>query len=134
MLKFETDHVTVKTSQSQLFAFLSDINNFEQLMPSSVSGWQSTAENCTFKISGMATIGLAIKQATPESRIDLKSYGDVMFPYEMSIFLNKVSDNETEAKLSFEGDVNPFMKMMVEKPIKDFFNYLVHKFQKHFDQ
>lgn len=133
MLKFETDHVVVKASQAEVFTFLTDLNNYQQLMPSSISNWQSTKENCSFKISGMANIGLAIKQTTPDSRIDLKSHGEVMFPYEMTILLNKVSDTETEAKLSFEGDVNPFMKMMVEKPIKDFFNYLVHKVQKHFE-
>lgn len=131
-MKFETDKVNVTASQSEVFAFLTDLNNYEKLMPSSISNWESTKETCSFKISGMANIGLALKQATPESRIDLKSYGDVMFPYEMSITLNKISDTETEAQLAFEGDVNPFMKVMVEKPIKEFFGYLIHKVQKHF--
>lgn len=134
MLKFETDHVVVKASQKELFAFLSDLNNFEQLMPDSISGWQSTSENCSFKISGMATIGLAFKSKTPDSRLEIQSYGDVMFPYEMSVDLTPVSETETEAKLAFSGDVNPFMRMMVEKPIQNFFNYLVHKVQKHFEK
>lgn len=133
-MKFETDHVVVNASETELFTFLSNLNNYEQLMPDSISNWQSTEDTCSFKISGMATIGLAISSKTPNARLDLKSHGDVMFPYEMTISLNKVSDTETEAKLSFVGDVNPFMKMMVEKPIQNFFNYLVHKVQKHFDK
>ena len=133
MMKFETDQVVVKASQNELFTFLTNLNNFEQLMPDSVSNWQSTEDTCSFKISGMATIGLAIKEKN-ENRIDLKSHGEVMFPYDMSIFLTKVSDTETEAKLAFTGDVNPFMKMMVEKPIQNFFGYLIHKVQKHFDK
>ena len=134
MLKFETDHVVVKASQKELFTFLSDLNHFEQLMPDSISGWQSTSENCSFKISGMATIGLAFKSKTPDSRLELQSHGDVMFPYEMSVDLTPLSETETEAKLAFSGDVNPFMRMMVEKPIQNFFNYLVHKVQKHFEK
>lgn len=131
-MKFETDNVVVKASKEKLNAFLSDLNNFKQLMPDSVSNWESTTDTCTFKISGMANIGLAVKEKTPD-RIDLVSHGEVMFPYNMSILLNGVSENETESKLTFSGDVNPFMKMMVEKPIQNFFNYLVHKVQKHFD-
>lgn len=133
-MKFETDKVTVNASQAEVFSFLTDLNNFEQLMPSSATGWQSTKETCAFKLGGMASIGLAIKQTMPENRIDLKSHGEVMFPFEMSIFINKISDTETETYLTFDGDINPFMKMMVEKPIKEFFGYLVHKVQKHFDK
>lgn len=133
MLTFETDHVKVKAPQEEVFAFLSDLNNYRQLMPDSISGWESTAEHCTFKISGMANIGLAFKNKTPHSRLDLTSYGEVMFPYDMSISLNPVSDTETEAKLSFSGDVNAFVRMMIEKQLQNFFNYLVHKVQKHFE-
>lgn len=134
MFTFETDHVKVKASQEELFTFLSDLNNYQQLMPDSISNWQSTSENCTFKVSGMANIGLAFKNKTPNSRLDLTSYGEVMFPYEMTISLQPVSDTETEAKLAFSGDVNTFMRMMIEKPLQNFFNYLVHRVQKHFGE
>ena len=134
MFTFETDHVKVKASQEELFTFLSDLNNYRQLMPDSISNWQSTSENCTFKVSGMANIGLAFKNKTPNSRLDLTSYGEVMFPYEMTISLQPVSDTETEAKLAFSGDVNTFMRMMIEKPLQNFFNYLVHRVQKHFGE
>lgn len=134
MLTFETDHVAVKASQTELFAYLSDLNNYKELMPDSATNWQSTAEHCTFKLSGMANIGLAFKDKTPETRLNFVSYGEVMFPFTLSIILNPVSETVTESKLIFNGDVNPFMRMMVEKPIQNFFNYLVHKVQKRFDQ
>ncbi|MCG9911565.1 MAG: hypothetical protein MH137_09730 [Flavobacteriales bacterium] len=132
MLNFETDHVIVLSSQEEVFTFLSDLNNYKSLMPDSASHWESTADHCKFKLSGMANIGLAFESKTPVSRLDLVSYGEVMFPFKLTIHLNKVSETETEAKLVFAGDVNPFMRMMVEKPIQNFFNYLVHKVQKHF--
>jgi hypothetical protein len=132
MLNFETDHVVIPSYQAEVFAFLSDLNNYKSLMPDSVSNWESTAEHCKFKLSGMANIGLAFESKTPLSRLDLVSYGEAMFPFKLTIHLNKVSENETGAKLVFAGDVNPFMRMMVEKPIRNFFNYLVHKVQKHF--
>ncbi len=132
-MNFETDQVLVKASHTELFDFLSDLNNFQELMPSSASHWQSTSDTCSFKLSGMASLGLTYTQKLPSSRIDMKSHGEVMFPYTLSIFLEPAGDKETKARLSFNGDVNPFMKMMVEGPTKNFFNYLIHKVQKKYE-
>ena len=133
-MNFETDQVLISVSQEELFHFLSDLNNFQELMPSSVSHWQSTSETCSFRLSGMANLGLTFTGKMETSRLDMKSYGEVMFPYTLSIFLESDGARETKAKLSFLGDVNPFMRMMVEGPTKDFFNYLIHKVQKKYNQ
>jgi hypothetical protein len=133
-MNFETDQVLISVSREELFDFLSDLNNFRELMPSSVSHWQSTSETCSFKLSGMANLGLTFTGKEVSSRLDMKSFGEVMFPYTLSIFLESSEARETIAKLTFQGEVNPFMRMMVEGPTKDFFNYLIHKVQKKYNQ
>jgi hypothetical protein len=132
-MNFETDQVVISVSREELFNFLCDLNNFKELMPSSVSHWQSTSETCSFKLGGMANLGLTYAGKSDISRLDMKSFGEVMFPYTLSIFLESCGAQESKAKLTFQGDVNPFMRMMVEGPTKDFFNYLIHKVQKKYN-
>ena len=43
--------------------------------------------------------------------------------------MNPVNDTQTEVQLLFEGKFNPFLKMMVEKPLQNFINSLTDKIE-----
>ncbi len=117
----------VNANAETVYTFLHDINNFQGLFPEDkIENWESTDEYCTFRIKGMTDIGLKRVASTPNSLIYLDSYGKVPFKYTLNIFLEEKGD-QTEAKLKFDGDINPFMKMMVEKPLTNFFNMLADK-------
>lgn len=98
-----------------------------------IENWESTNEYCTFRIKGMTDIGLKRVASTPNSLIYLDSYGKVPFKFTLNIFLNSTTDNKTEAHLEFDGDVNPFLKMMVETPLTNFFNMLSDKLVQKFN-
>jgi carbon monoxide dehydrogenase subunit G len=134
MLNIECDKVVVNTTRETVFNFLSDLQNLKQLMPDSVSEFTGSADHCTFKISGMGTLGLQVKERLADkSAIQLTSYGKVPFEFTLRIHTEEQSANETLSWMSFEGDVNPFMRMMVEKPIGNFFGYLSHRLKKHYE-
>jgi len=127
-MKIETPRKLVKNSQNEIFTFLCDLNNFEQLLPQDkIENWSSTNEECTFRIKGMTDIGLKKVDSTPDSLINLVSHGKVPFNFTLNLHLSAKEDNLTEAYLLFDGDINPFMKMMVEKPLTNFFGMLVDK-------
>ena len=46
--------------------------------------------------------------------------------------LNEEETNITEGYIEFDGEVNAFLKMMVEKPLLNLFNYMSHKLTKQF--
>jgi carbon monoxide dehydrogenase subunit G len=130
-LKIETTHQLINSNQETIFNFLIDLNNFEQLFPQDkIEDWNSTDETCTFKIKSMGTIGLKKVASTPNSLIYLDSYGKTPFKFTLNIYLSEKENNTTEAYLLFEGDINPFMKMMVEKPLTEFFNKIVIRLAK----
>jgi len=131
MLKLDTGFKPVNAAPGKVFAFLSDMNNMEKLMPEQVINWQSTIDNCRFTIKGMADIGMEITGRTPDTTLNLLSYGKVPFKFTLLITIRQV-DAASEARLDFEGDVNPFLKMMVEKPLGNFFNMLVDNLNKQF--
>jgi len=41
-------------------------------------------------------------------------------------------ESETEGYIHFDGEVNMFLKMMVEKPLTNLFNYMTNKLKEHF--
>ena len=125
--KLESDKVEINNSASTIFIYLSDFNNFEKLMPSQVTNWSSTSEECTFTINGMATIGMKIIEKTPFTKITITSHGKVPFEFKLFVLLTEKDATNCIGQLTFESDMNPMIKMMVEKPLVNFFNMLAQK-------
>ncbi|MBP6334820.1 MAG: SRPBCC family protein [Bacteroidia bacterium] len=126
MTKIESDTVTVSKSAQDIFNFLGNFNNFQKLMPEQVTNWQSTEEECSFTIAGMASLGMKIQEKTPNSLIRVIRHGKAPFDF----FLNcHIEDKGTESavQLSFDADLNPMLKMMAVKPLTNFLNLLVNK-------
>ena len=60
MTRLESDKVTVNKAAQEVYNFLSDFNNFGHLMPEQIADWKSTADECSFTIKGMASLGMKI--------------------------------------------------------------------------
>lgn len=127
MTKIESDKVEINQSAEKVFSFLSNFNNFQKLMPEQVTNWSSTEDECTFTINGMATIGMKIIEKTPHSLIKITSNGKVPFNFFLYAHSTPNGDGKCTGQLVFEAELNPMLKMMVEKPLGNFFNMLAQK-------
>ena len=127
-MRIESDKSEINKPASEVFAYLSNFNNFQKLMPPQVVDWTSTEDECHFKISGMASIGMKIVERIPNSLIKVISNGGkVPFAFTLNIHLTEIIPTQTSGQLIFEADINPMMGMMVEKPLRNFFNLLAGK-------
>ncbi|MGZ4034272.1 MAG: SRPBCC family protein [Bacteroidia bacterium] len=127
MTKIESEKVDINNSAENIFKYLSDFNNFEKLMPPQVTNWTSTSEDCSFTINGMATIGMKIIEKTPFTKITITSNGKVPFEFKLFVLLTEKDATNCVGQLTFESDMNMMIKMMVEKPLGNFFNMLAQK-------
>ncbi len=130
MTRIESEQVTIQQSQEEVFNFLSDFNNYRQLMPEQVADWISDTDTCSFNIKGMASLGMAIESKTPNSEIKIKKNGKAPFDFYLTCAIGpSESGNNSTLKLFFDADLNPFLKMMAEKPLTNFLNILVNRYR-----
>jgi hypothetical protein len=115
-----------KKAPLKFFSFLSDFNNFESLMPEQVVDWESTPDECSFKIQGMATLGMKIIEKNPNSLIKITSHGKVPFTFFLTCMIADEGNN-SKVQLAFDAELNPMMKMMAVKPLTNFLNLLAGK-------
>jgi hypothetical protein len=127
LTKIESDVVEIENSAANVFAYLSNFNNFQKLMPEQVTNWQSTEDECTFTINGLATIGMKIAEKEPHTKIRIQSNGKVPFDFNLFVLLTDKGGNNSTGQLLFESELNPMLKMMVVKPLTNFFNILAKK-------
>ncbi|MBK6368309.1 MAG: hypothetical protein IPF64_00370 [Flavobacteriales bacterium] len=127
MTTIESKHVVIGKAAQDLYTFLQDMNNFQQLLPQDrISEWKSDGSSCSFKVQGAATIGLQLDGGTEPNLVKMKATERSPFPFTLEVHLNE-QDGTTEAWQVFNGDINPFIKMMVEKPLKNLFDHIADK-------
>lgn len=128
MTKISSDIVVVKNSNSEVFNFLLDMNNFKELLPQEkISEWESNKDFCSFRIQGAVVIPLVLVSSEPHSHLHIKSGDKAPFPFTLDIHIEATGDLECKGNLVFNGQMNPFIKLMAEKPLTNLFNYIAKK-------
>ncbi|MBP6127250.1 SRPBCC family protein [Flavobacterium sp.] len=123
-MNLESPKTNVKKSAEYIFNALSDIKNFEKLMPENMAKFEVIDENCfEFGLKGMPEIKLVKKASTPNSEIILGAASSKL-PFTLTAKIDAISENETDIQLFFEGEFNAMMAMMVKGPITKFIETL----------
>ena len=113
-----------KLSTKNLFDRLSAIENFETLMPESVSKFELiNSESFLFSIKGMPTFKLKIEEKLTSKKIVLKSVESKITFYLIG-HINESDFKNSTFQIEFKGQLNPMMEMMVKNPLQTFIDDL----------
>ena len=121
-MNIEGNSITVKKSQQEIYEFLTQLENFKQLMPENTEKFEVDGESFIFGLKGMPEIRLVMKEKTEFSNVTLGAASSKL-PFTLAADINGVSDNESNVQLKFESSFNPMMAMMVKKPLNKFYQY-----------
>ena len=123
-MNLESPKINVDKSPQEVFDFLSDIKNFELLMPENISKFEVLSEDTfIFALKGMPEITLKKKELAPPNKIVLGAAGGKL-DFSLTGNIVAINENSSEVQLDFSGDFNPMMAMMIKGPISKFIETL----------
>ncbi|KRD58224.1 orotate phosphoribosyltransferase [Flavobacterium sp. Root935] len=129
-MNLESPKVTVQKSAQDLFDQLTDVKNFEKLMPDNIAKFEVTGEDAfIFGLKGMPEIKLKMKDKVAPNKIVLGAASDKP-PFTLTSNIDSISDSESAVQLFFEGEFNAMMAMMVKGPISKFIETLANNMNK----
>ena len=129
-MNLESPKVTVEKSAEYLFTQLSDVKNFEKLMPENIAKFEVLGDDIfNFGLKGMPEIKLRMKEGIPNSKVVLNAASDKL-PFSLIANIDAISENSSNVKLDFAGDFNPMMAMMIKGPITKFLETLASNMHK----
>ncbi|MBP3942775.1 SRPBCC family protein [Sphingobacteriaceae bacterium WQ 2009] len=111
-------NATLNKSVEEVYAFLTDLNNHEQLMPENIYNWSSTADEARFTIQNMAKLALKVNQRVANESIVLIPSEKAPFDLSLSWKLTALSATQTKADFVIEADLNMMMKMLASGPLQ----------------
>lgn len=126
----ETPEKTIEKGNKEVFEFLSDLKNFEILMPDNIDKFEVLSEDrFLFALKGMPEIVLERKNQTEFSQLILGAASEKL-PFTLTAAISDKGGSETDVKLSFEGEFNAMMAMMIKSPITKFIGTLSENLSK----
>jgi hypothetical protein len=120
----------LKLSDQNLFYKLTDINNYEKIMPENISKFEIIDSNTLiFSLKGMPEIKLVFGEKISPSLITLNS-SESKINFSLTAHINKIDESNCSFFLEFNGDLNPMIQMMVKTPLQSFINDLSNNISK----
>lgn len=117
----------INKNVSEVYAFLADLNNHEQLMPENIYNWSSTTDETRFTIQNMAKLALKVEERVENQVIKLIPSEKAPFEVRLCWELQAVTDTITTARFIIDADLNMMMKMIASGPLQKLVDFQVNK-------
>lgn len=122
MSKFESSIKVIPYSVEKVYAKISDLNNFEglkgKLPDDKVQNLTFDSDSVSFSVSPVGQIALKVVERTENSCVKLETTTSPL-PFTVWVQVVPVVETECKMKVTIDASLNPFIKGMVQKPLKD---------------
>lgn len=130
MAIFESKTLIAK-SAGEIYTFLEDLNNHQDLMPENIYNWTSTKDEARFTIQNMAKLALKIDSKIENQEIVIVPFEEAPIPLNLTWTLSE-KGSETEAKLTISAELNMMMKMLASGPLQKLADHQTEALNKKF--
>lgn len=130
-MHLETSSVQLNEDAQQVFDFLSQVANFEELMPENTQKFEPIdSDSFVFALKGMPEIKLRkVSEEAPRSIVLGAASDKLNFSLRAAI----QEGNPCSVQLHFDGEFNAMMSMMIKAPLTNFINTLATNLEKKFN-
>lgn len=123
---------TINAPIEEVYSFLEDCNNHEQLQPENIYNWVSTKDEASFTIQNMAKFALKIDKRIPNSEILLLPKGEAPFDVSITWKLNAIDTQKTEVSLILKAELSMMLKMIASGPLQKLVDFQLLKLSEKF--
>ena len=127
MLTLKSKTISTNKSTTDVFNYLSELSNFEDLMPANVRSFQVENNHVILDIHGIGKLELAVVESESPHKIIMMPQNRVPFKFDIHWNIQSINDNQSQIQAIINADLNMMMRMMAEKPLNDFINTQIHK-------
>lgn len=122
MTEYESDIKTVPYSDRDIFRVLSDLQSLEKaeefLPGDKISDFSFDSDTVSFRVDPVGKVSFRVMEREPDKLVKFKSE---RLPFDIFLWIQLVpkADKDTRMKITVRADLNPFIKGMVDKPLRE---------------
>ena len=122
MTEFTSDIKTIPHNDQEIFRVLSDLSKLERIKDripeDKIREFEYDSDSVSFKIDPVGLVRFNIIEREANKLIKFQSEN---LPFETFLWIQLVqkAENDTKMKITIRADLNPLIKGMVSKPLKE---------------
>ncbi len=129
-MHLESKDVLVNKPVDELFDYIDKPEKLKALMPDNITKFEVTDNGFLFAIKGAPMdITLNIKEKIANEKLLLVSANPAL-DFSLQINTQGLNAAQSRVKVLFDGNFNPMVKMMVQKPLQRFIDDMSAKLEK----
>ena len=104
----------VPCGDSDLYAFLTDMRNFRNVLPDgAITDWEATEDNCNFRIENTGRVKASLTEALPHSAITYNAETMLTGKILVQVEIEYISKNRSSFCITAGLSMNPLIRMLV---------------------
>ena len=129
----ESPVISCGRSAAFLYEYLSEPSNLEPLFSAEhVSEFSAEGDSCSFKVTGGFAVVLKRVEGEADSIVRYASQKGTPIRFTLDVVIEPLGKEVSSVHIQCDADLNPFMKMMAEKPLQGIFQGMASAAEKAF--
>lgn len=122
MTEFTSDIKTISHNDADIFRVLSDLSKLElvkdRIPEDKIKDFKFDNDSCSFRVDPVGEVRFRVIEREPNKLVKFKSEN---LPFDVFLWIQLVqkADKDTKMKMTLRADLNPLIKGMVAKPLKE---------------
>lgn len=122
MTEFTSDIKTILHNDVDIFRVLSDLSKLDlikdQIPEDKIKDFKFDSDSCSFRVDPVGEVRFNVIEREPNKLVKFKSEN---LPFDVFLWIQLVqkAEKDTKMKMTLRAELNPFIKGMVSKPLKE---------------
>jgi len=127
---YESRPGKAKCSPAEVFDFITDLRNFGRFVQGdTISDWHAEKESCGFRVSMLGTVSVRLIEKERSKRVIYQGDALSTNDFTIDVIISDDTQESADVRLLLSASINPVMKMMAEKPVRQFLEKLMHEIE-----
>jgi len=116
----------VPCGDRDLYAFLTDIRNFKEVLPSEIlSDWKATADKCSFRIDRAGRVNVSLKEALPHTMVSYTAENLFTGNLSLQVVIEALTPNSSKLYVTSDLNMNPLVRMFIGDAATQYLDKLI---------
>ncbi len=124
MTNIAADNLYFNAHVTDINRFMSDLQNFKDIMPEQVEDWNAKKEACAFSIKNLGKLGMKISKPDQQGSFKFESSEQSKVDFSLLFHYKLTGDQVNSGYFEIITEMNPLVEMMAKRPLTNFVNLL----------
>ena len=118
-------------SAEEIYNFVTDVRNFKRFIPGdSVSDLKIEKDYCSFRVKMLGEVRIRINEKIFPAKVVFAGSAQQINDFSLILDIQTTGQKKAEVNVKLSAEMNPFLKMIANEPVKQFLGKLVEEMEK----